>query len=54
MAKSLGKRRVGAMIMVLLGIILMIFAPEIWLGALVFSLGVVLELVSISLEHKTK
>jgi len=40
--------------MVLLGIILMIFAPEIWLGALLFVLGVALELVGITLEHKPK
>lgn len=47
-------RRASAMIMVVLGVILMLLAPEVWQGALLLVLGVVLELVGIALEHKAK
>lgn len=52
MTKKLGKRRVSAVIMVVAGIALMLLAPEIWPGAFLFVLGVVLELVGIALDHK--
>jgi membrane-bound ClpP family serine protease len=45
-------RRTSAVIMVVLGAILMLIAPEVWQGALLLVLGVVLELVGIALEHK--
>lgn len=45
-------RRTSAVIMVVLGIILMLLAPEVWWGALVLILGVVLELAGIALERK--
>ncbi len=45
-------RRAGAMIMVILGAILMLLAPEVWQGALLLALGVVVELVGIALERK--
>jgi hypothetical protein len=54
MTKNIGLRRVTALIMVVLGVILMLFAPGIWPGALLFILGVVLELLGIALEHKAK
>ncbi len=47
-------RRAGAMIMILLGAILMYLAPEVWQGALLIALGVVLELVGITLERKAE
>lgn len=52
MIKNLRARRASAVIMVVLGAILMLIAPEIWAGLLVLILGVVLELVGIALGHK--
>ena len=47
-------RRASAVIMVVLGAMLMLFAPETWPGALLLILGVVLELFGIALEHRAK
>ena len=47
-------RRASAIIMVALGAILMLLAPEVWQGALLLVLGVVMELIGIALEHKAK
>lgn len=47
-------RRPIAVIMVALGALLMLLAPEAWPGALLLILGVVLELLGIALEHKAK
>lgn len=47
-------RRVSAIILIVLGAMLMFLAPEVWQGALLLALGVVLELVGIALEHKAK
>lgn len=52
MIKNLRTRRTSAAIMVVLGAILMLIAPEIWAGLLLLVLGVVLELVGIALVHK--
>ncbi len=52
MIKNLRTRRASATIMVVLGAILMLLAPEIWAGLLLLILGVVLELVGIALAHK--
>jgi hypothetical protein len=54
MIKNLRVRRTSAVIMMVLGAILMFLAPEVWPGALLLALGVVLELVGIALEHKAK
>ena len=53
MIKNRGIRRASAGVMVALGIALMLFAPDACEGALLFVLGVVLELVGIVMEHKT-
>lgn len=53
MSKKFGMRRASAVTMVVVGIALMLLAPEIWPGALLFGLGVALELVGIALEHKS-
>jgi len=45
-------RRTGAIVLVVLGAILMLLAAEVWQGALLLALGVVVELVGITLEHK--
>ncbi len=51
MIKNTRIRRTGALIMVVLGAILMFIAPEVWPGALLLALGVVIELIGIALEH---
>lgn len=54
MLKNLGIRRASAVIMVIMGVILMVFAPNLWAGVLVFFLGVILELLGAAIERKTK
>ena len=54
MIKNPRTRRAIAVIMMVLGAILMFLAPEVWQGALLLALGVVLELFGIALEHKAK
>lgn len=54
MIKNTRIRRTGALIMVALGAVLMFLAPEVWQGALLLALGVLLELVGIALEHRDK
>lgn len=54
MIKNTHLRRTGALILVVLGAILMLLAPEVWQGALLLALGVVIELIGIRLEHDTK
>lgn len=53
MIKNIRTRRTSATIMVTLGAILMLLAPEIWAGLVLLILGIVLELVGIALGHKT-
>lgn len=52
MVNNLRTRRASAAIMVVMGAILMLIAPEIWVGLLLLILGVVLELAGIALGHK--
>ena len=52
MIKNVRTRRASATLMVVLGAILMLLAPEIWAGLLLLILGVVLELAGIALAHK--
>ena len=47
-------RRAGAIALVVLGAILMLLAAEVWQGALLLALGVVVELVGITLEHRAE
>jgi len=54
MTKSLRTRRTSAAIMVVLGALIMVIAPEIWAGLLLLILGIVLELAGIALAHKAK
>lgn len=54
MARTIGTRRASAAIMVTLGAILMLIAPEIWAGLLLLALGVALELAGIALGHRPK
>jgi len=54
MIKNPRTRRASAIILIVLGAMLMFLAPEVWQGALLLGLGVVLELAGIALEHKAK
>jgi membrane-anchored protein YejM (alkaline phosphatase superfamily) len=54
MIKNQRIRRTIAAILVVLGAILMLLAPEVWPGALLFVSGIVLELAGIALERKAK
>ncbi|HUW51253.1 MAG TPA: hypothetical protein VMV75_09605 [Sulfuricella sp.] len=54
MIKNTRIRRTAALAMVALGAILMFLAPEVWPGALLLGLGVILEMAGIALEHKAK
>lgn len=54
MSKNTRIRRTGAVAMVVLGAILMLLAPEVWQGALLLALGVIIELVGITLERKAE
>lgn len=51
MIKNTRIRRTGALILVVLGAILMFLAPEVWQGALLLALGVIIELIGITLER---
>jgi len=52
MIKNQRIRRTIAAIMIVLGAILMFLASELWPGALLFALGIILELAGIALERK--
>jgi uncharacterized membrane protein YccC len=54
MIKKTRIRRTGALVMVVLGAILMFLAPEVWQGALLLALGVIIELIGITLERKAE
>ncbi len=54
MIKNIRVRRASAVILMVVGAILMLLAPEVWPGALFLTFGVALELIGIALEHKTK
>lgn len=47
-------RQAGAAILVTLGAILIFLAPEVWQGAVLLTLGVIVELVGIALEHNSE
>ena len=54
MSKNTRTRRTGALILVVLGATMMLLAPEVWQGALLLALGVIIELVGITLERKAE
>lgn len=54
MIKNTRIRRTGAIIMVVLGAILMFLAPEVWQGALLLALGIIIELIGITLERSAE
>ena len=52
MIKNTRTRRLVAAIMVVMGALLMLFAPEVWAGLLLLILGAILEVAGIALAHK--
>lgn len=47
-------RRASAVVLILAGAVLMLLAQEIWPGVLLFVSGVILEMVGITLDRRTK
>jgi hypothetical protein len=47
-------RRPLAAALIVLGALLMFLAPPVWIGAIPLGLGIVLELIGISLEHRSR
>jgi Zn-dependent membrane protease YugP len=47
-------RRAVAVVLVFLGGLLMLLAPPVWIGAIPLALGIVLELVGITIEHGSR
>ncbi|HEY0665228.1 MAG TPA: hypothetical protein VGD24_04110 [Gallionella sp.] len=54
MIRNRRTRRTSALVMLVLGAVLMFLAPEVWQGAVLFALGLVLEILGIALERKSK
>ena len=52
MLRKRRSRRVVAMVLVVLGGVMMYLAPEMWVGGVLFVLGVIVELAGIALERK--
>jgi hypothetical protein len=44
-------RRTVAAILIVLGGLLMLLAPPVWAGAIPLAMGIVLELIGITIEH---
>ncbi len=51
MIRNRAVRRTVALVLVVLGGLLMMLAPPIWIGAIPLALGILLEVVGIALEH---
>ncbi|HMJ49707.1 MAG TPA: hypothetical protein VK440_03950 [Burkholderiales bacterium] len=47
-------RRAVAAVFLVLGALLMWFAPEVWWGLLLLAVAIALELIGIALEHAAK
>ena len=45
-------RRSLAIVLMIAGDLLMFLAPPVWIGAIPFALGIVLEAVGIGIEHR--
>jgi fatty-acid desaturase len=52
MLKKRWHRRVVAFGLIILGGALMFLAPEVWAGVLMMILGVAVEMIGITLDHK--
>ena len=45
-------RRPLAALLVIAGAMMMFFAPETWAGALLLALGIMIEVIGITLKHR--
>jgi hypothetical protein len=54
MLRNRGLRRAVAVVLLLIGGLLMLFAPSVQIGLLAFALGVVLELAGLALERRDR
>lgn len=52
MLRKQRSRRVVAIFLVVLGGVLMVLAPEMWVGLVLLALGAIVELAGIALERK--
>ncbi len=52
MLKKTRSRRTLALVLIALGGVLMVLAPEIWAGVVLLVLGVLLELAGVLLERR--
>ena len=46
------RRSVVLVLMMILGGLLMFLAPPVWVGAIPFALGIILEVVGVSIDHR--
>ena len=44
-------RRSVAAVLMIMGALLMLFAPPVWVGAIALAAGLVLEAIGIAIEH---
>jgi hypothetical protein len=47
-------RRSVALALMTLGGLLMLVAPPVWVGAIPFALGIILEVIGVNLEHRDR
>jgi hypothetical protein len=53
MIRNLWLRRSVVIALMGLGGLLMFLAPPVWVGAVPFALGVILEVIGVSIEHRS-
>lgn len=51
MLKNTRQRRTIGIVLILLGALLMLLAPEVWAGLIMITIAFILEAVGIALEH---
>jgi hypothetical protein len=45
-------RRSAVLALMSVGGLLMFLAPSVWVGAIPFALGIILEVIGVSIEHR--
>jgi hypothetical protein len=53
MIRNRTMRRSLAVALMVLGGLLMLLAPPVWVGAIPLALGVILEVIGMSIEHRS-
>lgn len=51
-SKNVAFRRLVAVLLIVLGVLLMLLAPETWPGFMLLALGVAVELIGMALSHR--